>query len=47
MTTPAAAGQPAPGDLTARLFRALYPRYDLHALAGPDALHSCGDNQRP
>jgi len=34
MTTPAAAGQPAPGDLTARLFRALYPRYDLHALAG-------------
>jgi hypothetical protein len=35
MTTPApAAPPPPPQDLTARLFRALYPEYDLHDLAG-------------
>jgi hypothetical protein len=27
-------GQPPPADLTARVFRALYPGYDLHDLAG-------------
>jgi hypothetical protein len=31
---PAAAGQPAGDDLTARIFRALYPEYDLHAING-------------
>ena len=34
MTTPAPAVPPPPEDLTARVFRALYPEYDLHALAG-------------
>ena len=34
MTTPAPAVPPPPEDLTARVFRALYPDYDLHALAG-------------
>jgi hypothetical protein len=28
------AGPPPPEDLTARVFRALYPEYDLHVLAG-------------
>jgi len=32
MTAPA--GQPGPGDLPARVFRALYPGYDLHAVGG-------------
>jgi hypothetical protein len=27
-------GPPPPGDLTARVFRALYPGFDLHSLAG-------------
>jgi hypothetical protein len=31
---PAAAGQPGPGDLTARLFRALYRDFDLHDVGG-------------
>jgi hypothetical protein len=34
MTTPAPAVPPPPQDLTARVFRALYPEYDLHALTG-------------
>jgi hypothetical protein len=34
MTTPAPAAPPPPEDLTARVFRALYPGYDLHALTG-------------
>ena len=34
MTTPAPAVPPPPEDLTARVFRALYPEYDLHALPG-------------
>ena len=33
MTTAPAASQPA-GDLTARLFRALYQEFDLHAING-------------
>jgi len=33
MTTVPAASQPA-GDLTARLFRALYQEFDLHAING-------------
>jgi hypothetical protein len=32
--TAASPGDPLPGDLTARVFRALYPGYDLHAVAG-------------
>jgi hypothetical protein len=32
MTTPAPALPPPPADLTARVFRALYPEFDLHAL---------------
>jgi hypothetical protein len=32
-TTPVAAGQP-PGDLTARIFRALYQEFDLYAING-------------
>jgi hypothetical protein len=31
---PAAAGQPAAGDLTARIFRCLYPEYDMRAING-------------
>ena len=31
-TTPE--GPPPPGDLTARVFRALYPEFDLHDMAG-------------
>ena len=34
MTGTAPASQPPPEDLPARVFRALYPGYDLHALAG-------------
>ena len=34
MTAAAPPGQPPPGDLPARVFRALYPGYDLHALGG-------------
>jgi hypothetical protein len=34
MTGTAPEGPPPPADLTARVFRALYPEYDLHALAG-------------
>jgi hypothetical protein len=34
MTTPVPAVPPPPEDLTARVFRALYPEYDLHDLAG-------------
>ena len=34
MTAAAQPGQPPPADLTIRVFRALYPGYDLHALAG-------------
>ena len=34
MTAPGPPGQPPPADLAARVFRALYPGYDLHALAG-------------
>ena len=34
MTATGPPGQPPPADLTARVFRALYPGYDLHALAG-------------
>ena len=34
MTAPGPVGQPLPGDLAARVFRALYPGYDLHALSG-------------
>ena len=34
MTAAGPPGQPPPGDLAARVFRALYPGYDLHALAG-------------
>ncbi len=37
MTGPAPAnpaGPPAPGDLTARVFRALYQGFDLHAVGG-------------
>ena len=34
MTVPGPPGQPPPADLTARVFRALYSGYDLHALAG-------------
>ena len=34
MATAAPGGQPPPADLTARVFRALYPEFDLHALAG-------------
>ena len=33
MIAAAPPGQPPPADLTARVFRALYPGYDLHALA--------------
>jgi hypothetical protein len=31
---PAAAGQPGPGDLAARIFRALYRDFDLHDVGG-------------
>ena len=31
---PAAAGQPAPADLAARIFRALYPDFDLRTING-------------
>jgi hypothetical protein len=34
MTGTAPESPPPPDDLTARVFRALYPEYDLHALAG-------------
>ncbi len=34
MTTPVPAVPPPLEDLTARVFRARYPEYDLHALAG-------------
>jgi hypothetical protein len=34
MTAPVPAVPPPPEDLTARVFRALYPEFDLHALAG-------------
>jgi hypothetical protein len=34
MTNPVPAVPPPPQDLTARVFRALYPEFDLHALAG-------------
>jgi hypothetical protein len=34
MTNPVPAVPPPPEDLTARVFRALYPEFDLHALAG-------------
>jgi hypothetical protein len=34
MTTPVPAVPPPPEDLTARVFRALYPQYDLHDLTG-------------
>ena len=34
MTADTRPGQPPPADLTARVFRALYPGYDLHDLAG-------------
>jgi hypothetical protein len=34
MATPVPAVPPPPEDLTARVFRALYPEFDLHALAG-------------
>jgi hypothetical protein len=34
MTTPAPAIPPPLQDLTARVFRAIYPEYDLHDLAG-------------
>lgn len=34
MTATGPHGQPPPDDLTARVFRALYPGYDLHALSG-------------
>jgi hypothetical protein len=34
MTGTAPEGPPPPDDLTARVFRALYPEFDLHALDG-------------
>jgi hypothetical protein len=34
MTAADPAGPPFPEDLTARVFRALYPEFDLHDLAG-------------
>jgi hypothetical protein len=34
MTAAGPPGQPPPGDLAARVFRALYPGYELHALGG-------------
>ena len=34
MTAPGPRGQSPPGDLAARVFRALYPGYDLYDLAG-------------
>jgi hypothetical protein len=34
MTGTAPEDPPPPDDLTARVFRALYPEFDLHALAG-------------
>ena len=34
MTGPAPDVPPPPDDLTARVFRALYPDFDLHALTG-------------
>jgi hypothetical protein len=34
MTGTAPAGSAPPDDLTARVFRALYPEFDLHALDG-------------
>ena len=34
MTAPGPRGQPPPADHAARVFRALYPGYDLHDLAG-------------
>jgi hypothetical protein len=34
MTGPAPAGPPARDDLTARVFRALYQRFDLHTTGG-------------
>ena len=34
MTDTAPDGQPPPADLTARLFRALYDQFDLHAIGG-------------
>ena len=34
MTGPAPQDPSPPDDLTARVFRALYPEYDLHDLAG-------------
>jgi hypothetical protein len=34
MTAAGPPAQPPPPDLTARVFRALYPGYDLHDLAG-------------
>jgi hypothetical protein len=34
MTTPVPAVPPPSEDLTARVFRALYPEFDLHDLAG-------------
>lgn len=33
-TRPAALVEPDPGDLTARVFRALYQAYDLHSVQG-------------
>ena len=33
-TRPAAVVKPDPGDLTARVFRALYQAYDLHSVQG-------------
>jgi len=34
MTGPAPEGPAPPDDLTARVFRALYPEFDLHDMAG-------------
>ena len=34
MTGPAPDVPPPPDDLTARVFRALYPEFDLHEMAG-------------
>jgi hypothetical protein len=34
MTSTAPDGPPPPGDLAARVFRALYPEFDLHVLPG-------------
>jgi len=34
VTSPAPAGPPGRDDLTARVFRALYERFDLHTVGG-------------